>query len=66
MHLIVNDRAMALPEGISLSALLTHLDRPAQGHALAVNNTVIPRTQWPEHRLHDGDHVLLIQPIAGG
>lgn len=66
MRVTINDHVIVLPEHLSLSALFTYLDQPTQGHAIAVNDTVIPHVRWSEHRLSDGNVVLLIQSVAGG
>ncbi|MCG7529806.1 sulfur carrier protein ThiS [Psychrobium sp. MM17-31] len=34
--------------------------------AVAVNNQVIPRGQWPSYSLCDGDNINLFGAIAGG
>ena len=34
--------------------------------ACAINNTFVPRPQWPERALSAGDRVDVITPIAGG
>ena len=34
--------------------------------ACAVNNTFVPRPQWPERALQAGDKIDVITPIAGG
>ena len=37
-----------------------------KGIAVAVNNSVIPRTEWAEHRLKQNDNVLIIKATQGG
>jgi len=51
---------------VSVAQLLTQLNSPETGWAVAVNQQIIPRSDWPEHQLADGDQVLLFQPVAGG
>ncbi|MBC7611293.1 MAG: sulfur carrier protein ThiS [Polaromonas sp.] len=34
--------------------------------ACAINNTFVPRQQWPERRLESGDRVDVVTPITGG
>ena len=34
--------------------------------ACAVNNTFVPRPQWPERALENGDRVDVVTPITGG
>jgi sulfur carrier protein len=51
----------------SLQALLL-----AQGYKLdtafacAINNSFVPRPQWPERTLENGDHIDIVTPITGG
>ena len=34
--------------------------------ACAINNTFVPRQQWPERRLENGDRIDVVTPITGG
>ena len=34
--------------------------------ACAINNTFVPRQQWPERRLQSGDRIDIVTPITGG
>ena len=34
--------------------------------ACAINNTFVPRTQWPERTLLNGDRIDVVTPITGG
>ena len=34
--------------------------------ACAINNTFVPRPQWPERLLADGDRIDIVTPITGG
>ena len=44
----------------------------AQGYELqtafacAINNTFVPRPQWPERLLQNGDRIDIVTPITGG
>lgn len=44
----------------------------AQGYELksafacAINNTFVPRPQWPQRVLQTGDHIDIVTPITGG
>lgn len=66
MKVDVNGQSIELVEGASLCALLTQLDQPQEGMALAVNQTIVPQGEWEAYRLHDGDTIALFQAIAGG
>lgn len=63
----LDDTEVLLTQGQMIKVLLEqatlqHVDRIA----IAVNNRVIPRPQWPSHQLNDNDQVLMIAPIQGG
>ena len=34
--------------------------------ACAINNTFVPRPQWPERLLLNGDRIDIVTPITGG
>lgn len=34
--------------------------------ACAINNAFVPRPQWPEHLLKNGDRIDVVTPITGG
>lgn len=38
----------------------------ANGIALAVNETVIPKNEWEKFQLQDNDKVLIIKATQGG
>lgn len=66
MQITLNDAPMKLQDNMTLSDLLAQLSHPIQGVAIAINQTIVPRTAWETHQLHHGDNVLMFQAIAGG
>lgn len=65
----VNGKDRDVPVGYALTAVLRDLDvHPdyASGVAVAVNSEVIPREQWGDIVLDDGDTVEVIQAQQGG
>lgn len=66
MKVTLNDQPLELERPISVAALLEQLERHQPGSALAINQTIIPRTDWATHHVQDGDDILLFQAIAGG
>lgn len=66
MNVVVNDELHHFAEPMTLHALFSLLALSSVGSALAVNQVIIPRDNWPSHLLKDGDQVLLFQAIAGG
>lgn len=66
MHIHFNDESMQCAENLTLETLLQQMRVLKPGVALAINQTIVPREKWETHLLHDGDHILLFQAIAGG
>ncbi|MBC7001203.1 sulfur carrier protein ThiS [Photobacterium sp. BZF1] len=62
----VNDKPVEVPEGQSLSALLTQLEMPLQATAVALNEDIVARSEWETTVLNTGDRIALFQAIAGG
>ena len=66
MQIIVNNKAMEMAEGSTLSALAETLRLPEKGVAVAVNNQMIPREEWRATRLQEGARVVVIKAACGG
>jgi sulfur carrier protein len=67
VEIFVNDARRSVAAGTSLFALLGDLaleDRP--GVAVAVNASVVARTEWAARALREGDSVLIIHASQGG
>jgi len=52
----------------TLTALLDAMEigGRARGVAVAINGSVVPRTQWPERRLSAGDDIEIVRARQGG
>ncbi|MBB1201961.1 sulfur carrier protein ThiS [Enterobacteriaceae bacterium 89] len=66
MQIIVNDEAVQCEAGLSVAGALASLNLDKPGVALALNQQILPRAQWEQQSLQDGDALLLFQAIAGG
>lgn len=56
-----------IAEAASLQALLLARGfKLESAFACAINNTFVPRLQWPERRLENGDRIDIVTPITGG
>lgn len=49
-----------------LEALVTDLQMPLAGLAVAVGNEIIPRQKWATYSLKENDEVILISATRGG
>ncbi len=66
MKLYVNSKETELPDTFHLQELTHQLQLPEKGIAVAVNNKMIPRNEWNNHTLQEGDHVIIIKAACGG
>ena len=67
MNIQVNDQPRNVAFGATLLDLLRELAlAERKGVAVAINDTVVPRTTWPEQALAESDRVLVIQATQGG
>ena len=67
MNVIVNNKSVELPDASGIKALLQKLNLTSpQGIAIAVNEQVVPKSDWESCVLKDNDAVLLIRATQGG
>ncbi|MDX2704475.1 sulfur carrier protein ThiS [Streptomyces sp. PA03-6a] len=62
----VNGEAREVAEGVTLDRLVATLTVAPSGVAAALNETVVPRAQWPATPLRDGDRVEVLTAVQGG
>jgi len=65
MNLTINgdERAFSVE---TLSALVTELGMKPDRVAVELNREIVPREQWPQTLLHDGDRVEIVHFVGGG
>lgn len=66
MNITLNNKEITLPEGATLQQLIEEANLPTQNIAIAVNNTLILRDNWPQTILNNGDNVVAIAAAYGG
>ncbi|MCP9208425.1 sulfur carrier protein ThiS [Streptomyces sp. HD1123-B1] len=66
MTVSVNGEPREITEGTTLDLLVATLTRAPSGVAAAVNETVVPRGQWPLTALGEGDRVEVLTAVQGG
>ncbi|MFD7610286.1 sulfur carrier protein ThiS [Streptomyces sp. NPDC059828] len=62
----VNGEPLEIAAGTSLDALVATLTAARSGVAAAVNESVVPRSEWPGTPLGDGDRVEILTAVQGG
>jgi sulfur carrier protein len=65
MKLKVNDQEVE-SGATTLSLFSLEQNLPATGIAVAVNNRMVPRTEWDSYTLNEGDRILIIKAVCGG
>ena len=50
----------------NLLKLSQELELPQTGIAVAVNNRMLPRTEWEQFVLHENDELVIIKAVCGG
>jgi sulfur carrier protein len=66
MEIIVNGKSVQIPDSANLSVLIDSLDLTGQRLAVEVNEDLVPRSQFTEHRLCAGDKIEIIHAVGGG
>lgn len=65
MNLTINGESRQVPAE-TLSALVEQLGMKADHVAIELNREIIPRAQWPQTRLSDGDQLEIVHFVGGG
>ena len=66
MKVQVNNKEVEMTPASTLTQLAAQLELPVQGIAIAVNNKMIPRTEWERFSLHENDNLEIIKAACGG
>lgn len=67
MEITVNQQAYQVTDECSVQQMLTVvLNQPAKGLAVAINQTIIPKTDWESYALNPGDQIIIIKATQGG
>ncbi|TKF94716.1 sulfur carrier protein ThiS [Vibrio lentus] len=62
----INEQSEQVAHSSSLADIIQVLALPDLGCVFAINNTVVPRSQWQQTVVNEGDAISLFQAIAGG
>lgn len=67
MNVIINNKSYQLNSNSDLNSILKQLKIEDQrGLAVAINNLVIPRSEWEKIIINENDTITLIKATAGG
>ncbi|MGW3989291.1 sulfur carrier protein ThiS [Streptomyces sp. NPDC004830] len=66
MNISVNGEPRHVRPGTALDTVVASLTTSPSGVAAALNETVVPRAQWPATPLSEGDRVEVLTAVQGG
>ncbi|MBY8344921.1 sulfur carrier protein ThiS [Streptomyces spinosirectus] len=66
MNITVNGEPRRFADGTALDTVVKTLTPAPSGVAAALNETVVPRAQWPSTPLSEGDRVEVLTAVQGG
>ena len=65
MKISVNNKEVETRANYLLQ-LSQQLELPQTGIAVAVNNRMVPRSEWEHFVLHENDELIIIKAVCGG
>jgi sulfur carrier protein len=66
MQISVNGESREIPDDLSAAALLEQLGLTGKRLAMEINQEILPRGRFEQHRFQPGDRVEIVQAIGGG
>lgn len=66
MKVYINQNETEVPEGITVKEWLDRQQITAEGTAIAIDNKLVPKSEWNDRTLAEGDKITLIRATFGG
>ena len=68
MNVVLNGEARELRDGATVTDAVEASGAPPEGRgvAVAVDGEVVPRGEWNQTRLNDGQRIEVLQAVQGG
>jgi sulfur carrier protein len=66
MKVQINGEGRDFQGSLALSALVEQLGMKADRIAVELNRNIVPRAQWAETRVSEGDQLEIVQFVGGG
>ncbi|WP_243367434.1 sulfur carrier protein ThiS [Fundidesulfovibrio soli] len=66
MRLIINGKESTLEPGQTVAAWLAARGLDPQAVIVEINEAIVPREQWPDTALKEGDRVEVVSFVGGG
>jgi thiamine biosynthesis protein ThiS len=66
MKITINGELREIPDGLSVAALLQHLEMSAERVAIERNLDILPRAKWQETAVQPDDRFEIVHLVGGG
>ena len=66
MKVVVNNKEIEISEESNVNDLISEMNMPNRGIAVAINNEVVPKDNWSTIKLEKEMRVTLIKATQGG
>lgn len=66
MKLIINGEEKSFETGMDLASLIAHMGMKPDRVAVELNRQIVPRNDWPQTQLSDGDRLEVVHFVGGG
>jgi thiamine biosynthesis protein ThiS len=66
MKITINGELREIPDGLSVEALLQHLEMTAERVAIERNLDILPRAKWQETAVQADDRFEIVHLVGGG
>jgi sulfur carrier protein len=66
MRVQINGESRDFSTALPLSSLIEQLGMKADRVAVELNRNIVPRAQWPETQVSEGDRLEIVQFVGGG
>ena len=62
----INEKTQSFSQDTTLQTMLSQLTIAENGIAIAINEQIIPKTNWATTKLNNNDKILIITATQGG
>lgn len=66
MTLFINGEEKAFADALPLAGLIEQLQMKGDRVAVELNREIVPRAQWPDTVLKEGDRLEIVHFVGGG
>jgi sulfur carrier protein len=66
MNITINNQIKSINAETIQQLMDMEMPEKQKGVAVAVNNSVVPKTEWTKHKINPNDAILIIKATQGG